>query len=436
MTQRLRKAVGLLVSSALVLAPAVGRARSAPDPAAIRDATRALETPHRWVSAQSLYHYLRAVIVAQRHDREGALRELRLAALYETENAYPHDALAAALLDEGDFTAARQEARRALEMAPHDARAWVVLGRVDEAEGHHARAMAAARRALALAPRQAAALELAVRVSLARHALGEARSRLEQLADVDAASGTGRDRRAAGRLCADVADAEAAAGNDAAALALYRKAATLEPTAPRFAALGAFLETRGQSRDAAEAYAQAISRSGDDPALMAKAARLYLDAGEAPVAAAYIDAIAHAGVVPGREAKALLALGSAFENRNQLDRAQRAFDAARALAPQDTKPLLVLGGLFERQNRCQRALAQFELAAKLDPHDPAIAVGLARARTRAGGRPDLARLAWKRARTLARARGDVALEKLAESHLGSPAQRPARRPAPRSARRE
>jgi DNA-binding winged helix-turn-helix (wHTH) protein/tetratricopeptide (TPR) repeat protein len=84
---------------------------------------------------EDLWHHLRARLCLARHDQAGAVRELgrALALRSEEQNLFRND-LASVYLAQADLRLAAQVCKEALALNPMDARAHLILGRIDEAE--------------------------------------------------------------------------------------------------------------------------------------------------------------------------------------------------------------------------------------------------------------------------------------------------------------
>ena len=135
---------------ALVLAAtscAAGRAGPAPDPEAVREATRP-DPPARYASARAFSHYLRARSAEADGDYRTAAEELQLALAHDPGSSQLHLALAQALARLAQVGRAEEEAHRAVEADPDGAAAadaHLLLGRIYASQRKNAAAIEEAR---------------------------------------------------------------------------------------------------------------------------------------------------------------------------------------------------------------------------------------------------------------------------------------------------
>jgi tetratricopeptide (TPR) repeat protein len=343
--------------------------RGKPDPSAIRDAISASGNAanHQYVSARALSHYMRSVMDRSAGDEDGTLEELRLAALYGTEDPFPQAALASECLRRGDIRAADEAVVNALTIAPDHTPSLIVKARLELEQGNVDRAIALLKNAGSQAPASIEVPALLVDAHLSRGETRAAVSIAEKLGAAMDSDGIASQRHRVASLLDRVADALAAQGSSERAGLLLRRAVELEPENPeRLVALAQFLEARGHPSDAAEVYARALGVSSDEPRFALDAARLYLKAGHRTEAAAYIAILADSarGRVP------LVRLGDMFVDAGAEDEALSAYRAGAELAPGWGEPLTKAAELCERNGHFEDAAAWYRRVPPSDDSYP------------------------------------------------------------------
>ncbi len=138
--------------------------RSAPEPG-----SRSI----RYVSAQAYFQAMRAEMLAQRGDLDGAAEALALALVYDPESYHLHVELARVALGLGRGARVDRLVEQAIRIAPRRAAAWRLRGDAERADGRPVDAARAYTRALAVEPASADGVEAAL--ALAALELGRGR---------------------------------------------------------------------------------------------------------------------------------------------------------------------------------------------------------------------------------------------------------------------
>lgn len=155
----MRRVLAIAALALPLAAPAQGledgarEVRPPVDRAAIRDALRAGgPTGSSWSSARAYTHFLQSRMAQARGDDEQALEEMRLAVIYDDEDASLRVELAWLYARLGDLDRAQAAAERAVELDSGLARAHLVIGKLLAAQHRRKEAEAALGRAIDLAP--------------------------------------------------------------------------------------------------------------------------------------------------------------------------------------------------------------------------------------------------------------------------------------------
>jgi tetratricopeptide (TPR) repeat protein len=306
---------------------------------------------------------MRAVMDRCAGDDSGTLEELRLAALYGTEDPYPQAALASEYLRRGETRAADETVDAALAGAPDHVPSLIVKARLEMDRGNSDRAIALLKTAGAEAPGNLDVPTLLVDAHLSRGETRAAATVAEKLGGALDPEGIASQRRRVAALLDRVAEALAAQGANDRAAQLLQRAVDLEPENPeRLVALAQFLESRGRASDAAGAYARALGVSNDEPRFALDAARLYLKEGHRAEAAAYIAVLADStrGRVP------LVRLGDMLVDAGAQNEALSAYRAGAELAPGWSEPLTKAAELCERAGHFEEAASYYRRVPETD----------------------------------------------------------------------
>jgi tetratricopeptide (TPR) repeat protein len=182
---------------------ATARPRAKPDVSAMREAIAMHGDPSsHYVSARALAHYMVAVMARANGKESEALAELRLAALYDSDDAYPQCALAEQFLRVGEPKAALETVRLALQTNPNDARSLTLMGRIHLLLGDSDRAAAVLRRAAGVAPHAIEPAALLVEALVAQGDPAAAVAAADRLASIAGPSTSGSGRQ----IVADAVD--------------------------------------------------------------------------------------------------------------------------------------------------------------------------------------------------------------------------------------
>lgn len=344
----------------------------APDPAAIREATRFSRVEGRYVSARSVSHYLRSSLALEAGDEATALAELRLAVLYDPTSVHLRYRLAEELVARGQQEKAERSIRELLERHPGHVPSLLLLAdMVRLRSGREAQKLL--ERAWNAAPGEVAAPSALVEHWLERRQLNRALAvALEMDGRLAGASDEARVIACAEAL-SSVAEALARSGRMSEAERLLRRAVDRDPSVERLLALAALFDEGERYAEAAELYARAIAPSGEDPTLVSRAVRGHLRAGKPRAAGAYVDLLlAHPG--DGRLVDALLGAASALTEAGDHGQAARVLAAAYLRSAGRAEVGWLWAQSLDRSGRREEAVKCLQEVLARDPrHEPSLA---------------------------------------------------------------
>jgi len=340
-----------------------------PDPAAIAEASPSTSRPPRYVPSRSLVHYMSARLAEGAGAPDVAIRELKLAAVYDQQSPFVRAELGAAYLRTGDRKRAEAAAKEALDLDDRHVPALLLLGTVALETGRVEVAVDWLRRASAEVPMRLDPAILLARAYLAASDLDAARlqaDRVDVIASVaDDTSGADPMRQHdAGQLMDDVADALAAKGRDTEAEELYRRAADRDPTWPeRLRSWAAFLAARERHAEAAALHGRAFALALNDPADAANAALSLVKSGDPDAAALYVAPIAASESEPDRVAASLVPVAWRLLSAGRFPAARVAFEVALDKDPTRADAALGAGMACEAVSEPESALQAYARAA-------------------------------------------------------------------------
>lgn len=353
-----------------LVAEASRAARPPPDPAAIREALAESDSGEHYVSARALSHYLAGMHARETGDDAQALVELRLAALYDAQGAWPRYALAGELARQGDARQAEAVAREALSLEPDHAPTLMLLARLEAARRRTTRALALLRHAARADPDDPRPWSETARVRVQRGEWSAAVAAVERMDSLPVR--TDASQAAARRTAeafASIGRAMEHAGLDTGAEELLRRAASRDPSdAHRWTDLAAFLESRERNAEAAEAMDRAVAPARAGPGLVASAARLHLKAGNRAAARALLARLIGTDPRDRQLPTALTLAARAFLDTGDGVGAEEAVRAATDLEAPERDTLPLLAAAQEAQGRWQEALATWS---RVRPDAPA-----------------------------------------------------------------
>lgn len=317
--------------------------------------------------ARALAHFRLGLLELGARQLEDALGELDRAIQLEPAQARFHLARAWSLAELGRHRESALAARRALDLQPDDADAWLALGNAQRLDaGTCAPAEASYRRVLELRPDHAAALTNLGTLLLGRGALDEAVAALERAAAIEPhkpiyAVNLGLALCRRHRYAAAVHVLESALAQDpACAEALFN--------------LGIALEGLGQPGRAADRYRALIALEPGRADAHINLGNALRELGEPSEAmAAYRAALE---LQPG-SVGALNNLGGMLRLLGRLDEAEALLRRALSVDAGNAVVHDTLGNVLKDAGDIESALAQFRKALELDPGDAAIHGNLA-----------------------------------------------------------
>ena len=255
-----------------------------------------------------------------------------------------------------DEAAIPKELKKALELDPKDARAYVKLGKFYREQGAWARAEANFKKALALDPRyEPAYVELGSAYQW-QGQFAQAEASFKKVLELNPRSdsayqGLGNCYKAEG----DLARAEAS----------LKKAEELNPGDEQvYLALGNVYQQQGRLAQAEASLKKAQELNPKDERACVELGRFYREQEELTQAE---GSFKKALELNPRDERLYVELGSFYQQLGQLARAEDSFKKALALDPRDEQSYVELGSVYQRRGQLAQAEASFKKAQKLNP---------------------------------------------------------------------
>lgn len=323
-------------------------ARPPVDPGAIRDALRATGPGGTsWASARAYAHFLKARQAQARGDHQRALEEMRLAVIYDEDDAELRVELAWLYARADALDRATAELERALRLDPRYARAHLLLGRIRASQHRRREAIAALEEAIRLAPEAVEPWLVLTRVHADFGAWADAERVGARFERVHPRSG------APWRLLAEAAWGRA----DRARAARYlRRAAERDPD-DRDSRLRLARIARGtDDAEAAARYAEVLRLDPTDEEALLASGEIALRAGDAVSARAYFRQLLGTARDP---AGAALQVAAAWRTARRPDDALATLDEALRSESGDPRLHFARGLVLAARGAHREALAAF-----------------------------------------------------------------------------
>ncbi len=314
------------------------------DRQAMSEAMRASrDSGEHYASSASYAHFLKARVLHHAGEHRRALDELRLALVTDDGNPYLLVAMAEEYARVGDLARAERTLRRVIDSRPRHARAHFLMGRV-LAEGRKlARARVHLQRAVRLSPEEPEPWFMLAQVELDAKQPDQAIAAVESMAK--AIPDESRGFRLLGQVFAERGDARRAERM------LVRATEVVPADTEAWGALAELYDATDRPEKAERAWAEALSRDGDDVSLLLSAARTALKLEQWDRARAWFDR----ALSVSDEPETAVRVAFAWLRAERVDDAVGVLERARARPGAEPRLAYYLGLLYEKRREFSRA---------------------------------------------------------------------------------